>query len=144
MAGLQGASPRADNGQVDTACSESTRLYGRLTARLQRDVPDPLVVLGLFRNREANELPLHLALAVTNRQVYVFGMSSPAELVDVWDRRTLRATVEERSVSWAVTVFLGDGRRFELQAKRVGANHVNGEVVRALSGPEVRAPQAGR
>ncbi|MFP5319406.1 MAG: hypothetical protein ACLGI2_14080 [Acidimicrobiia bacterium] len=113
---------------------ESTRLYGRLTARLQRDVPDPLVALGLFRSRESDQLPLHLALAVTDRRVYVFGMPSTGDLVDVWDRSRLRATVEERSLSWAVTVHLEDGRRFSLQAKRVGANHVNGEVVRALSG----------
>lgn len=134
MSRLQGSAARADNNQVERTCSESTRLYGRLTARLQRDVPDPLVVLGLFRNREANELPLHLALAVTDRHVYVFGMPSTGELVDVWDRSTLRATVEEGSLSWAVTVHLEDGRRFALQAKRVGANHVNGEAVRALSG----------
>lgn len=136
MSQLQSRSPRADNRNVDSSCSESTRLYGRLTARLQRDVPDPLVVLGLFRNRQPNELPLHLALAVTDRNVYVFGMPSqhPGELVEVWDRRTLRAQVEERSLSWIVTVTLADGRRFELQARRVGANHVNGEVVRALSG----------
>ncbi|HEX6597342.1 MAG TPA: hypothetical protein VF045_10425 [Acidimicrobiales bacterium] len=118
---------------MDSTCSESTRLYGRLTARLQRDVPDPLIALGLFRNREPNELPLHLALAVTTRNVYVFGMPSSG-LVEVWDRSTLRARVEERSLSWVVTVTLTDGRRFDLHAKRVGANHVNGEVVRALSG----------
>lgn len=133
MSRLQSSSSRADNSCVERTCSESTRLYGRLTARLQRDVPDPLLVLGLFRNREANELPLHLALAVTDRHVYVFAMPSPSDLVDVWDRRTLQATVEERSLSWAVDVVLDDGRRFALQAKRVGANHVNGEVVRALS-----------
>ena len=128
MSRLQTTSPRADNSDM-----ESTRLYGRLTARLQRDVPDPLVVLGLFRNCDPNELPLHLALAVTDRHVYVFGMPSTGEPVDVWDRRSLRATVEERSLSWAVDVELEDGRHFALQAKRVGANHVNGEVVSALS-----------
>jgi len=129
MPDLQTTSPRADNRDM-----ESTRLYGRLTARLQRNVPDPPVVLGLFLNREPNELPPHLALAVTDRHVYVFAMPSPGELVDVWDRRSVRASVEELSLSWAITVHVGDGRTYALQAKRVGANHVNGEAVRALSG----------
>ncbi len=138
MTRVQTSSSRADNDQVDATRSESTRLYGRLAARLQRDVPDPLIVLGLFRNREPNDLPLHLALAVTDRHVYVFGMpcaQQPGRLVDVWDRSTLRARAEESSLSWVVEVTLTDGRRFDLHAKRVGANHVNGEVVRALTGP---------
>lgn len=137
MTRLQATPSRAAGPFPDGACSESTRLYGRLTARLQREVPDRLVSLGLFRNRQPSDLPLHVVLAVTERRVYVFGMPSqqPGELVDVWDRRRLRATVEERSLSWAVTVWLDDGRHFELQAKRVGANHVNGEAVRALTGP---------
>jgi hypothetical protein len=113
MTRLQATPSRAAGPSPDGACSESTWLYGRLTARLQRDVPDRLVSLGLFRNRQPSDLPLHVVLAVTERRVYV----------------------EERSLSWAVSVWLDDGRHFELQAKRVGANHVNGEAVRALTGP---------
>ncbi len=120
----------------DSAGSESTRLYGRLTARLQREIPEHVSALGLFCSRELGSLPLHLALAVTADRVYVFSMPSlqASSLLEVWDRAGLQATAEERHVSWAVRVALPDGRRLELHAKRLGANHVNGEAVKALTG----------
>jgi hypothetical protein len=144
---------------METGRSESTHFFSRLTERLQRDVPDPLVALGIFQARGTlaramavgagggrtprelcrrhhwRRLPTHVALALTHSRVYVFALGTvhPNELIDVWARTDVRATVEDLKMTWAVTVDLADGHHHELEAMRVGANRVNGEVVRLLT-----------
>ena len=126
----------ADDGTMEVATSESTGLFKRLTQRVQRGIPEPVVAIGLFRNPRLNSLPMDLALGLTATRVYVFALSpfGPRQLLDVWDRTGLHASAEEHVLSWTVDVRLDDGRRFRLAARRAGASRVNEEAVRLLTG----------
>ena len=144
---------------METGRSQSTHFYSRLTQRLQQDVPETVLALGILQARGTlaramaagvagsrtplppcrrhhwRRLPSRVALAVTRTRVYVFALSTvhPKELIDVWDRADVHVTVEEFEMTWAVAIHLADGHHYDLEVMRVGANRVNGEVVRLLS-----------
>ena len=97
------------------------------------------LAVGAGRSKmRGTELPPYVGLALTADKVFVFSMTSivrvkPKDLVDVWERHGLRAVVEERKLTWALSIDLADGRHYDLDAKRVGMNKANGDAVRLLT-----------